>query len=161
MDELADLLPEGEMKSLPNLLALGITNIEGHIRNYIEGGNISRLAYEHGFYIETISLRLQHIELYLRMFYVAKNKAGKIIDPDLDKRTFGSFINDCKNLGFKQQLIDEMNQFNSHRINAIHKFLMGEIQYDYLKTVCDDTTGLDERVRNYVINEIGISVKST
>jgi hypothetical protein len=158
MEELGNLLPKGEMKSLPNLLSIGITNLEGYIRNFQEGGNISRRAYKEGFYIETISLRLQLIELYLRMYYVAKNTSGKMIDPELDKRTFGSYINDCKNLGFDSELIDEMIEFNKHRVIVIHKFLMGEVEYSSLKDVCDTTQGLDDRVSKYVINEIGIAL---
>jgi hypothetical protein len=153
MNELMDLSPNGEIKNGPNLFTLGIKNLEIFIENLNEGSIISEQAFEQGFYIETISLRLQHIELYLRMFVVVKNKKGKIIDSETDKRTFGNFINECDTLGFDKTLIAEMKDFNEYRIIAIHKYLLGEIRHSDLKEVCIRTKGLDARIREYVFIE--------
>ena len=158
INELMALSPSGTFKSGPNLLTIGIKNLTSFVDNLNVGGEISRKAFEQGFYIETISLRLQHIEIYLRMYFVVKNRKGKIIDADSDKRTFGNFINDCKTLNFDKTLIEELVEFNNFRIKAIHKYLLGEIAYSDLKDVCIRTKGLDARVREYVFNEIGIPI---
>jgi hypothetical protein len=153
MNELMQLSPIGEFKSGPNLFTLGIKNIDVFIENLNEGAIISQQAFDQGFYIETISLRLQHIELYLRMYVVIKNKKGKIIDAETDKRTFGNYINECEMLGFDKNLIAEMKYFNDYRIKAIHKYLLGEIRYIDLKEVCLQTKGLDAKIREYVFKE--------
>ena len=153
MNELMQLSPIGEMKYGPNLFNLGVKNLDIFIENLNEGVIISQQAFEQGFYIETISLRLQHIELYLRMYVVVKNKKGKIIDSETDKRTFGNFINECDILGFDKALITEMKDFNEYRIKAIHKYLLGEIRHQDLKEVCLRTKGLDAKIREYVFNE--------
>jgi hypothetical protein len=158
INELMVLSPSGTFKSGPNLLTIGIKNLTSFVDNLNVGGEISRKAFEQGFYIETISLRLQHIEIYLRMYFVVKNRKGKIIDADSDKRTFGNFINDCKTLNFDETLIGELVEFNNFRIKAIHKYLLGEIAYSDLKDVCIRTKGLDARVREYVFKEIGIPI---
>jgi hypothetical protein len=158
INELIALSPSGSFKSGPNLLTIGIKNLTSFVENLNVGGEMSRKAFDQGFYIETISLRLQHIEIYLRMYFVVKNKKGKLIDADSDKRTFGNFINDCKNLEFDTTLIDELEEFNNFRIKAIHKYVLGEILYDELKDVCIRTKGLDTRVREYVFNEIGMVI---
>jgi hypothetical protein len=158
MNEITQLSPRGYFKRAPNLLTIGVKNVPGFVENLNIGGQKSIQAFEQGFYIETISLRLQHIEIYLRMFYVFKNRNGKLIDSDTDKRTFGNFINDCKTLDFDEDLLNELKEFNEYRIKAIHKYILGEISYDDLKIVCDDTKGLDARVREYVFTEIGVEI---
>jgi hypothetical protein len=158
LNELMELSPAGSFKTAPNLLTIGVNNVAAFVENLNVGGIMSIKAFEQGFYIETISLRLQHIEIYLRMFYVFKNKKGKLIDADTDKRTFGNFINDCKTLGFDNELLEELKEFNDFRIKAIHKYILGEISYGDLKDVCIQTKGLDARVREYVLNEVGITI---
>jgi hypothetical protein len=155
MDELTQLSPAGTFKSLPNVLTIGVKNVDGFFANLIEGAEISQKAFENGSYIETISLRLQHIELYLRMYVVFKNKKGKILDAETDKRTFGNYVNDCEQLGFDSSLILELKDFNNYRVKAIHKYILGEIRYSDLKDVCVQTHGLDARIRQYVIDEVG------
>jgi hypothetical protein len=87
------------------------------------------------------------------------NREGKVFDPD-DKRTFGMIINDCKNLGFDSPLIDRLKSFNDHRVNAIHKYLLGGTDYEELRTVCEASTGLDKEVGEYVWKEIGVVISS-
>src|SRR5918911_288518 len=155
MNELIRLSSPGSFKTGPNLKTMGVVDVDRAFENYKEGPERSRHALENGCYLEVISLRLQHIELWLRMFWVARNKKGKIFDPN-DKRPFGVIINDCANLGFRPDLIVRMKEFNEHRINAIHKYLLGATDYNELKKVCEENTGLDMEVGEYVRNEVGI-----
>jgi hypothetical protein len=157
MKELIRLSPPSTFKSLPDMQTLGVTDIECAFQNFKEGAERSKHAFESGCYLEVISLRLQHTEFWLRMFWVAKNRKGKVFDPN-DKRTFGAIINDCSNLGFRTDLLARLKDFNEHRINAIHKYLLGATDYDELKKVCESNTGLDREVGEYVANEIGIVI---
>jgi hypothetical protein len=156
MSELEKISPSGTFHTGPNLFTIGVKNITSFIKNLNTGVEISRKAFEQGFYIENISLRLQNMEIYLRMYIVVKNKKGKLIDSETDKRTFGNFINDCKNLGFDNDLVNEMKEFNDFRILAIHKYILGEISYNDLREVCLKTKDLDSKVKDYVFNEIFI-----
>jgi hypothetical protein len=123
MNELVRLSPEG-MLSLPNMETLGVTDFGMAFQNLKEGAERTRNAFDNGCYLEVISLRLQHIEFWLRIFWVAKNGKRKIFEAD-DKRTFGTITNNCSDLGFNTDLISKLNSFNSYRINAIHKVYSG------------------------------------
>nr|WP_295932051.1 hypothetical protein [uncultured Dyadobacter sp.] len=158
MKEVIRLSPPNTIKSLPNLLTLGVKDVNAFGDNTAEAKKIAKDAFEKGFYIETISLRLQSIEICLRMYVVGKSKKGKIIDSDSDKRTFGNYVNDCEQMGFDKSLVQELKDFNKNRVNAIHKFLLGEIKYADLKDVCIATDGLGNRVLTYVAQEIGTPV---
>lgn len=157
MQELIRLSPLGTFKSGPNLLTIGITDVDMAFKNFKEGPERVRHALKNGCYLEVISLRLQHAEFWLRLFYVSKNRSGKIFNPN-DKRTFGEIINDCKLLGFRPDLIKRLKDFNKQRINAIHKYLLGSTDYDELKELCIYSTGLDGEVGRYVRDEIGIPI---
>lgn len=158
MNELMSLQPSGTFKSLPNLLTLGVKNIEVFARNLAVGSEKVKEALEKEFYIEVISLRMQSIEMFLRMFLVAKTGSTTSIDPDKDKRTFGVFIAECEKLGFDAGLISDLKDFNNHRINAIHKFLTGEIAYSDLKDVSLNTADLGKRTAEYVGNAVGVPI---
>lgn len=72
MQELVRLRPPGAFKTGPNLLTLGVVNLEQAFLNYKEGAARSKHAYDSGCFIEVISLRLQHIDFWLRCFWVAR-----------------------------------------------------------------------------------------
>ena len=159
-DEMAEFIrlsPPGSFKSGPNLITMGVVDIGKAFENLKEGSSRTKHALEQGCYLEVISLRLQHAELWLRMFWVVRNNRGRIFEPN-DKRAFGAIISDCSNLGFRSDLIERLREFNQHRINAIHKYLLGATNYDELKAVCMETTGLDGEVGEYVRNEVGIVI---
>ena len=136
---------------------LGVVDIEKAVQNFEEGPARAMHAMKNGCYMEVISLRLQHAEFWLRMFWVAKNGSGKIFDPK-DRRMFGGIIKDCAKLGFRQDLVDRLKRFNEGRIDAIHKYLLGATDYGELQKVCDDSTGLDGEVGEYVRREVGLPI---
>lgn len=156
MQELVWHQPPGTFKKLPNLLTLGVVDLKQASLNYEEGASRSKHAYEAGCFIEVISLRLQHIDFWLRSFWVARNRKGQIFDPT-DKRTFGLLVADCEKLGFDPSLVQRMRSFNQSRVTSIHKYLLGAIRYDDLKPICDAHKGLDMDVGNYVCKEIGVT----
>jgi hypothetical protein len=155
MQELVRLRPSGTFKTGPNLLTLGVVDLEQAFLNYKEGAARSHHAYSAGCFIEVISLRLQHMDFWLRSFWVARNHKGKIFDA-ADKRTFGVLVTDCEKLGFEFSLVERMRSFNSARVSSIHKYLLGAIRYEDLKPVCDAHKGLDADVGGYVREQIGI-----
>lgn len=158
MQELVRLSPLETFKTVPNMLTLGVSDIERAFENFREGPARSRHALEHRCYLEVISLRLQHAEFWLRMFWVARNRGGRIFEPD-DRRTFGVIISDCSNLGFRPDLVVRLREFNQHRVNSIHKYLLGATDYEELRNVCEASTGLDGEVGEYVRKEIGIPIR--
>lgn len=157
MQELIRLSPSGTFKTGHNLITMGVVDVNRAFENLKEGLSRTRHALEQGCYLEVISLRLQHAELWLRMFWVAKNQRGKIFEQD-DRQTFGVIISNCSNLGFRLDIIDRLREFNQHRINAIHKYLLGATDYDELKGVCEASTGLDGEVGEYVRSEVGLAL---
>lgn len=158
MEELIKLRPTGTFKSLPNIKTLGVVDVQRAFHNFEEGPQRVKNALENECYIEVISLRLQHAEFWLRTLWVAKNGKGKIFEPT-DKRTFGAIIGDCK-VYLPSDLTTQLENFNQNRIDAIHKYLLGATDYNELRKVCDDSTGLDNRVGKYVRTEIGIVIQS-
>jgi hypothetical protein len=69
-------------------------------------------------------------------------------------------IGDCKRLGFAENLIEELQEFNKKRIDAVHKYLLGVTDYEALREACDLFLGLDSKVREFVISSIGVPVES-
>ncbi len=156
--ELVDLSDPGEILSLPNLRLIGTGDIDRAIMNLGEIVERIKRAIGQGCYLEVISLRLQQMEFWLRLFYVAANKKGEIIAPD-DKRTFGQIVTDCARLGFEPAIVIRPREFNKHRIDAIHKYVLGATDYNELQRVCEKFTGLPDQVCAYVGRKIGLPVK--
>jgi len=94
MQELIRLNPSGTFKTGPNLITMGVVDVGKAFNNSKEGPSRARHAFEEGCYLEVISLRLQHAEFWLRMFWVAKNRRGSIFAQN-DRRAFGVIIKDA------------------------------------------------------------------
>jgi len=159
MDELIRLSPSGRFMLLPQLQHIGVVNIERAISNIENGAAKSKHALQQGCFIEVIALRAQHAEYWLRMFWAAKNKNGRIFAPS-DKRTFGMIIKDCIELGLSQELGDRLQAANQHRIDAVHKYLLGDTDYAALGDACIANQGLDADVRAFVVRAIGRPAQS-
>jgi hypothetical protein len=159
MRELIDLSKPGELLSLPTFDSLGVINVERAFANLGELIPRADSAFQAGYYLETISLRLQHIELWLRMFWVAKNRGGMLFDQN-DRRTFGQIVEDCARLAFDPALVHDLRSFNQHRINAIHKFLLGGTDYQELRQACEAFATLPKSIGEYTRSVVGIPLKS-
>jgi hypothetical protein len=155
MRELIRLKPPGTFKKLPNVLTIGVIDLPQATANLKEGSVRSKHAYDSGCYIEVISLRLQHMDFWLRLFWVERNAHGRIFEPS-DRRTFGAVVSDCAKIHFDPMLIERIRLFNTSRVDAIHKYLLGAIRYEDLKEVCDLHRGLDSDICTYVTKQIGI-----
>ena len=159
MKELVSLAKQGELISLPPFESIGLVNLERAWTNLNEVMVRAARAQEQGFCVEALSLRLQHTEFWLRMYWVARNKKGRIFAPE-DKRTFGRIVEECASLGFDQVLISDLRSFNQHRIDAIHKLMLGATDYAELREVCERFQDLPGRVGASVRGAIGIALKA-
>lgn len=157
MREIVEKRPDGSVVVLPNVFTIGVTDLSKAVANLIDGPKRTRHAMEHECYLEAISLKLQWAELWLRLFWVAKN-GGKIFERN-DKRTFGVIVHSCEELGFDPSLARQLRAFNEKRIDGVHKYLLGAIDYVELKAVCDEYEGLETLVMKYVARQIGVPKK--
>ena len=155
MGELVRLSPKDSFKLLPNAYKIGIKNLEKSNTNALEANAKMKEALEKEFYLEVISLGLQKIDFWLRMFWVVKNNKGEVFSAD-DKRTFGMILFDCKKIGLDEDLFVELKEFNYSRINGIHKYLLGEVDYKSLKKVSENVGEIIKKVSRYVGNQIGV-----
>lgn len=152
--EMITLSPKGSFKSLPNAHKIGIFNVTDFVENFKLSQVQARMAFEQGFFIETISLIIQRIEIYLRMFVVEEITDIIEISPD-DKRTFGKFIEECKKKSaFDENLLIKISNFNHARIDAVHKYILGKTKYENLRNVCIEAKSLDSEVMKYVFLKI-------
>ncbi|SRR6266436_811737 len=140
----ANIVAPDQISSL-SALALQIVNGEQAISNVAELIARAERAYELGCYIEAMSLRLQQMELWLRIFQLAKNEGGSLFASD-DKRTFGQIIADCERIGFDTDLVRLMRAFNLHRTRAVHKFILGATDYEHLRVICARYSSLPAQV---------------
>ena len=143
----ANIVAPDQISSL-SALALQIVNSGQAVSNVGELIARAERAYELGCYIEAMSLRLQQMELWLRIFQLAKNGGGKLFAAD-DKRTFGQIIADCERIGFDAELVRLMRAFNLHRTRAIHKFILGATDYEHLRVICARYSALPAQVGEF------------
>ncbi len=149
---------EGTFVALPDLTAIGITDMPRACQNYVEGFERAKKAMSVGCYMEVIDLRVQHVDMWLRLLLVYSAGAVRIIPPD-DKRTFGTVIEECSRR-LPPDLLNRLRKFNQTRIEAVHKYLLGGTDYEALKVACDESRGLDTLVYNFVIRAVGKPISS-
>jgi hypothetical protein len=139
---------------LPNSKNIGIIDAMKSIENMSVLIQRAKLALENKFYIEFISLKIQYLEYYLKIYWVNKNPNNEILDEN-SRKFFGTLINECKSYGFDTDLIDKINDFNTARVSAIHKFLMGGTSESELGIICNKYSKLGNELYNYVLDDCG------
>lgn len=130
-------------------------NILDHLKNINTIGDRIKHAINAGCLLEVISLRLQIIDYWLRVYFVNKAKLAK-----KRGKEFGLLLGQCKNLGFDQGLYEKLLIFNKHRINAIHGFVVGKILYEKLNAVVTESKPLTVDVIIYVLENCGEPISS-
>jgi len=154
LQEMLDLAPEdATFLALPNAADLGVNDIEGFLANSYDIHDRHRHALDSDCFIEAIAIRVQHIELWLRMYWVRENSGGGVYSPQ-DKRTFGVIINECAAIGLPQDLEKDLRAFNDVRIDAVHKYLLGDTDYQQLKAAAVAFEQLDSRTVDFVMSKI-------
>ena len=142
--------PEGTFKLF---IAEGVgteENIGQHLNNIdVVSEKISKAA-TNGCFIELISLRLQVIDFWLRIYFynVPDNTEQR-------EREFGRLIKQCFRLGFEKCIYDKLVTFNKHRVDAIHGFMIGTISYEKIEEVAIEAAELLRETIGYVLNNSG------
>lgn len=139
---------------LPNIFELGTIDAEKALENHSIIINRAKTAFENRFFIEFLSLKLQWIEFYLKIYWVTKNPYNKTLDHHVQK-FFGTLINECENFGFDAKLIFKLKEFNESRVKAVHKFLMGGTTEEELQIVSEKYSKLGNEISDYILNECG------
>jgi len=129
--------------------------IEQHMKNHERFGIRIKHAKEVGCWIEVISLRLQVIDYWLRVYFVNCASAGSS-----RRREFGRLLEQCRELGFDNNIYNKLCVFNEHRINAIHGFIVGRTDYDKLKDVVSESETLITEAIIHVLDNSGIVITS-
>ena len=123
--------------------------VEQSIRNMDEFAKRVKHAKASNCLIEVISLRLQYMDMWLRIFF--ENT------PHHEKRQqeFGRLLKQCLHKGLNKLLYDKIYKFNKERVNAIHGYLIGALKYDDLTKIISTTDGLSEDLTEFVILNSG------
>lgn len=156
MMEVVRGLPSGTFKYYKGV-GTGIERfLETHVLNIRDVGKRIGRAKRAGCYIETISLRLQIIDFWLRIFFVNKAAIGQ-------KRRwmFDELLEQCKKIGLKDDLYRKIMTFNSKRIDAIQEFLTGNIKYEDLLSVDKISETVAIEVLQYVLINCGEIIDGT
>lgn len=126
--------------------------VEQSIQNMAELGKRVRYAREGNCLIEVVSLRLQYMDIWLRIYF--ENT------PHQDKREqmFGRLLKQCLHQGLEKGLYDRILQFNKDRVDAIHGYLVGVMKYDDLTRVVAESDGLSEELAAFVLVNSGVPV---
>jgi hypothetical protein len=143
-----------EVILLPNAKRIGVVNLEKSAENLSIIIERAKSAFNHNHFIEFVSLKIQYLEYYLKIYWVSKNPKNKILD-EKNKIFFGVLISECRSFGFDNELIDKIDDFNKQRVLAIHKFLMGGTTESELGLVCKKYAKLGDEIFNYVLEQCG------
>jgi len=153
------ILSEGhEFIILPNAKNIGILDFKKSLENLSIIVERAKSALANNFFIEFISLKIQYLEYFLKIYWVSKNPDNKILDEN-NRKFFGTLIKECRDYGFDPELIDKIDNFNSERVKSIHKFLMGGTTESELKLVCEKNSKLGNELYNYVLDECGVFIE--
>lgn len=129
--------------------------IQQHLSNSDELEKRLTHAVESKCVIEVISLRLQVIDFWLRMYYSNRAPKGSVRE-----REFGRLIKQCFDLGMPESLYLRLKTFNARRVDAIHGYVVGSTSYDALVPVAEATERLLKDVVIFVVSHSGTVVTS-
>lgn len=99
--------------------------------------------------IEVISLRLQYMDVWLRVYF------ENVPHTELRQQEFGRLLKQCLGLGLDKRLYDEIYKFNKDRVKAIHGYLLGVMRYQDLEEVANESDGLSEKLAEFVLINSG------
>lgn len=126
--------------------------IQQHLKNMDELHGLIRRSVAERFHVESISLRLQVVDYWLRL-YLANQAPGT-----KRRREFGALLEQCLGAGFDRGLYDRLTAANAKRIDAIHGLVVGSISYAKLETVSQDWGQLVKDVVRFVTHNAGTVV---
>lgn len=126
--------------------------VEQAMENLAELANRVRHAKSSNCLIEVVSLRLQYMDIWLRVYF--ENTSHH----EVRQQEFGRLLKQCLNLGLDKDLYDRIYRFNKDRVKAIHGYLVGVMRYEDLSTVVAESDGLSEVLAEFVLVNSGETV---
>lgn len=127
-------------------------DIERSFQNKNELSKRIETARSNGCFIEVISLRMQYMDLWLRVYF------ENIPNDCVREREFGRLLRQCFDLGLDKTLYDSISKFNKQRVNSVHGYLLGKVLYSELLAVVEESDGLSERLAQFVVINSGETV---
>ncbi len=125
-------------------------DIQAHMANLAEVRQRILLAIRAGCFIEVISLRLQLMDYWLRIYFVE----NALPDSKRD-REFGRLLEQCSQLGLEPGLVSRLREFNKSRIAAIHGFVVGHVRYPALEATARASQSLSRDLIAFVLQTTG------
>lgn len=124
--------------------------VERSMENRAELSNRIKTARAQNFLIEVISLRIQYMDIWLRIYF-------ENVPPHehVRQQEFGRLLRQCFDLGLEKNLYDAILKFNKDRVKAIHGYLLGLTSYSALEEVVKESDGLSERLAEFVVINSG------
>lgn len=123
--------------------------VEQSMANRSELAGRVRYARQANCLIEVVSLRLQYMDIWLRVYF--ENTPHQ----EVRQQEFGRLLRQCLQLGLDKTLYDRIYKFNKDRVKAIHGYLVGVMKYDDLATVVAESDGLSEKLAEFVLINSG------
>lgn len=123
--------------------------VEQAMANQAELANRIRHAKQSNCLIEVISLRLQYMDIWLRVYF--ENTPHQ----EARQQKFGRLLKQCLQLGLDKGLYDRIHRFNKDRVRAIHGYLVGVMRYEDLSVVVAESDGLSEKLVEFVLLNCG------
>lgn len=126
--------------------------IRQHLRNLDELHSLIARAVAAKFHVESISIRLQVVDYWLRL-YLANQAPGT-----KRRREFGGLLDQCCDAGLGPELYSSLKDANARRIDAIHGLVVGSIGYNDLAAVAERFGQLVKDVVRFVTHNAGTIV---
>jgi hypothetical protein len=123
--------------------------VEQAMANHAELDRRVRHAKQSHCLIEVISLRLQYMDIWLRVYF--ENTPHQ----ETRQQEFGRLLKQCLKQGLDKTLYDRIYKFNKDRVKAIHGYLVGVMKYDDLGAVIAESDGLSELLAEFVLTNSG------
>lgn len=143
--------PQGTFKLYRgNDIGLDENSIKTHLNNVQNIGKRIDAAINAGFLIEALSLRLQIVDYWLRIYFRNTRNKG-----EQRQREFGRFLEQCKKLGLDNSLFTKLREFNKHRVNAIHGYVIGRTTYETLEPIVAESKKLSSETIIWVLENCG------
>jgi hypothetical protein len=128
---------------------VGTQDLESFSKNFKEINKRIQSSRDAGFHIESISLRLQLVDMRLRLLLNKKTGREFAFDGRYD---FGAIIRESQRF-LPPELYDKLNEFNKNRKKAIHKFIYGGTSYEEIEKTSNDYKFLHAEVLKFIVKE--------
>ena len=143
-------LPHGSLRRFKGSGTGTEEDVEAFLVNQQEIGTKIVEARAAGCHLEELSLIVQIIDFWLRVWFVNTASPGQ-----LRTREFGGLLSQCVKLGFDSALAKRIESQNKKRVLAIHGYLIGRIGYEEFEDIAKELRIHAYQSLIFVINNCG------